>query len=669
LVEDQYGNLFGATTNSTVSYGTVFEIAAGTSAITTLASFGLSGYNPEGNLVLDQYGDIFGTCNQGSAAVFELPARSHAITLLAFFNSTNGATPEGGLVEDKSDNLFGTASGGGALGDGTIFELAAGSGTITDLASFNSIDGSSPEGSLVEDGNGNIFGTTYDGGASSDGTVFEMASGTSAITALASFNGLNGSFPEGGLIEDNGGNLYGTTAKGGASGFGTVFELAAGSTSITTLTSFNGFNGANSQSPLLEDQTGNLYGVTDGDNLHNEGTVFELPYLPSLIIETNGSNTATSITNDGPNPASTDQQIRFTVAVSPAVPNGETVTLEDADHSNQVVPSTGSLTGGTGFFTVAAGVLSAGTHHIFAVYMGDGVYLASQSSETAETVLLAPAVSSVTVNGSTAPIISASESGNTVTIVTDGSNGFTSGQTLSVDGVGAGYNGLATQITVVDTETFTYAVGGTPNSLATITDQGTATGAGASGLLSGSQRSMVDSIIYTFNQPVALSGPAISSFTLQNNFFISRVNQPNGYGTIPDYDFTSVDGGTTWILTFNGNGVVGNSIADGVYDITLDASDFTSIATGQIVAARGQDTFFRLFGNANGYNSLAQNAAVNGVDASRFGASYRLTGNQNQQNGYQAYFDYNDDGSTNGTDQSQFLLRYAKTWSGFTPTI
>ena len=97
------------------------------------------------------------------------------------------------------------------------------------------------------DSSGNLYGTTAGGGANRDGTVFELAQGSGTITTLASFNGTNGDEPEASLIMDSSGNLYGTTIDGGTSwngttndGYGTVFELAKGSGTITTLASFTG---------------------------------------------------------------------------------------------------------------------------------------------------------------------------------------------------------------------------------------------------------------------------------------------------------------------------------------------------------------------------------------------------------------------------------------------
>ena len=114
-------------------------------------------------------------------------------------------------------DLFGTTSAGGAYGDGTVFEIAKTptgyASTPTTLVSFNSSNGS--EGSLIADANGDLFGTTEEGGAYGDGAVFEIAKTpagyASTPTTLVSFNDSDGLEPYGGLIADASGDLFGTT--------------------------------------------------------------------------------------------------------------------------------------------------------------------------------------------------------------------------------------------------------------------------------------------------------------------------------------------------------------------------------------------------------------------------------------------------------------------------
>ncbi len=121
-----------------------------------------------------------------------------SLTTLASFGAPNGANPAGALIMDSSGNLYGTAAHGGASNDGTIFELAKGSSTITTLASFNGTDGEYPEAALIMDSSGNLYGIAESGGAYGQGTVFELAKGSGTITALASFNiGTDGANPAG----------------------------------------------------------------------------------------------------------------------------------------------------------------------------------------------------------------------------------------------------------------------------------------------------------------------------------------------------------------------------------------------------------------------------------------------------------------------------------------
>ncbi|MFI5458070.1 MAG: choice-of-anchor tandem repeat GloVer-containing protein [Isosphaerales bacterium] len=299
LIMDSGGNLYGTTLGPGYSgYGTVFELAQGSGTITTLASFvAPNGTNPSSGLIMDSSGNLYGTASEGGASgdgtVFELAQDSGALTALASFNGTDGLDPVTGLIIDSSGNLYGTAAGG-TSNDGTVFELAPGSGTITTLATFNGANGSGPS-ALIMDSSGNLYGTSSGGGTSNDGTVFELAKGSGTITTLASFNGTNGAGPSDALIIDSSGNLYGTTANGGALGDGTVFELAHGKHTITALASFNGTNGAGPEDALIMDSSGNLYGTTvGGGSGDGYGTVFELTGAAAKpALQISGSHSST----------------------------------------------------------------------------------------------------------------------------------------------------------------------------------------------------------------------------------------------------------------------------------------------------------------------------------------------------------------------------------------
>ena len=310
---DASGNLFGTTSNG--PGGTVFEIANGSTAITTIASFNAP-QAANGGVTLDGSGDIFGTTSAGGTnndgSVFEIAHGSSAITTLASFNGSNGATPQADLTLDASGNIFGTtyeglADGinGGAFGYGTVFEIAKGSATITTVASFDHINAMGPSAGLTLDQSGNLYGTSQGGGAYNDGTVYEIAKGSTRAVTVASFNGINGDFPFAPVTFDTSGNLYGTTYQGGASGLGTVFEIAWGSTAITTVASFNGGNGNSPYAGVTLDASGNIYGTTYGGGANNDGTAFEIASGSTAITTlasfdgTNGGDPRGPVTLDG----------------------------------------------------------------------------------------------------------------------------------------------------------------------------------------------------------------------------------------------------------------------------------------------------------------------------------------------------------------------------------
>lgn len=261
-----------------------FTITSGTGTytFTDLADFNTTnGKQPMSTLIADAQGNLYGTTYIGGASsvgtVFKMDHTTHAITVLATFNGANGANPMGGLVMDASGNLYGTTNIGGANNLGTVFEVVSGSGTVTVLASFNGAgNGANPQGSLYRDASGNLFGTTYAGGSSSKGTVFEVANGSGTITTLVTFTGTNGASPMMALSSDAGGNLYGTTSTGGANNAGTIFKLTAGTWALTTLHDCAYADGSSPESTLLIDASGNIYGTTWGYNATGQGGLFKI---------------------------------------------------------------------------------------------------------------------------------------------------------------------------------------------------------------------------------------------------------------------------------------------------------------------------------------------------------------------------------------------------------
>ena len=268
--------------------------------LTTIANFtgtggAAPGNNPQAALIADASGNLFGTTYIGGTSnlgtVFEIPKTGGGygslLVLATFTGTANGANPLSGLTADASGNLFGTTSSGGASGAGTVFEIAKTGGTfgaLSVIATFTgSANGAAPHGGLTTDASGNLFGTTANGGANGLGTVFEIAKTGSTfgtLTTLAYFDSTHGSHPYGALAVDAAGNLLGTTNSGGGSGLGTVFEIArTGATyaAPTTVATFTGTsNGSGPNSGLAADASGNLFGTTFSGGTAGLGTVFEI---------------------------------------------------------------------------------------------------------------------------------------------------------------------------------------------------------------------------------------------------------------------------------------------------------------------------------------------------------------------------------------------------------
>jgi uncharacterized repeat protein (TIGR03803 family) len=148
---------------------------------------------------------------------------------LVTFNGANGQQPQAGLTIDSTGNLYGTTWFGGTNDEGTAFELSGPDhSTFTTLINFaDSPVGANPIGGLLIDAAGNVFGTTEQGGVGRNGTVFELSgSDHQTVTRLWTFTRTDGAEPDSTLTADGNGNLYGTTTQGGDNNEGTVFEIS-----------------------------------------------------------------------------------------------------------------------------------------------------------------------------------------------------------------------------------------------------------------------------------------------------------------------------------------------------------------------------------------------------------------------------------------------------------
>jgi len=258
----------------------------------TLVNFdGTNGISPEAALVQGINGDLYGTTNSGGkhnvGTVFKMTP-SGALTTLYMFHGAGSAVGDGSFPTSApvlaiNGNFYGTTSGGGASNNGTVYEITA-AGRLTTIYSFCASgspcnDGAVPFAGLVRGANGNFYGTTDRGANCSGlcGTVFTITA-AGKLTTLHSFHKTDGQNPNG-LVLGVDGNFYGTTQAGGASNAGTVFKITPGG-KLTTLHSFSGYpdDGASPYGGLIQAADGNFYGTTysGGSILDGAGTVYQI---------------------------------------------------------------------------------------------------------------------------------------------------------------------------------------------------------------------------------------------------------------------------------------------------------------------------------------------------------------------------------------------------------
>ena len=327
LVIDAGGNLYGTANsggNSSLcggGCGVVFELSPGTGGWTETVIYtfsGPDGARPIAGLALDVHGNLYGTTPYGGASnhcpsglapgcgvVFKLTKNSTGTwtetVLHSFQGGSDGDTPSARVTLDSLGNVYGTTAGSMSSDPGTVFKLVrtkTGKWNETVLYRFKgTTDGNSPEAGVVLGHSGAVYGTTRYGGSgtcsafgySGCGTVFELQdlNGTWNETVLYSFNGgTDGADPAAGVIFGANGDLYGTTAEGGAistcgnNGCGTLFKLApstGGSWKETQLIRFNesAGDGAYPLGDLILDKVGNIYSTTQYGGTYNSGAVFE----------------------------------------------------------------------------------------------------------------------------------------------------------------------------------------------------------------------------------------------------------------------------------------------------------------------------------------------------------------------------------------------------------
>jgi uncharacterized repeat protein (TIGR03803 family) len=280
LVPGPNGILYGTTYQAgTNGFGTVFSTTTA-GLVSSIFSFDKpDGILPSAPVTPGVDRSLYGTTYEGGSntsygTVYRLTLDGTATNLHSFSGGEDGGLPYGGVVQDSDGNLYGTTYRGGRNDFGTIFRIST-NGRLASLLSFSNSDGAFPYAGLALGSDGSFYGVTGYGGSSSNGTLFRMTS-EGTLTRLRSFTGgEDGANPAATLLEASDGNFYGTTTTGGSYGKGTVFRLSP-SGAFATVVQFHGLNGANPLAPLAQGTDGDLYGATWSGGANNQGVLFRL---------------------------------------------------------------------------------------------------------------------------------------------------------------------------------------------------------------------------------------------------------------------------------------------------------------------------------------------------------------------------------------------------------
>lgn len=276
------GGIWGMTSNGGANgLGVVFKTDTSGLSYTVVAPFAGSptGIRPEGDLIQASNGKVYGVSQsgglQGDGVLFEIdPANGLIVKKVDFSRSETGALPVGRLIE-VGGKLYGTAYTGGGVGYGTLFEYDLLSGSFTTRVNFTHANGSRPSGTMILAGNGKLYGTTEEGGATGEGTLFEYDPATSTHTKKFDFSMPTSGFWPKGLVAGDSGKCYGLTNSGGANNLGVLYEYNVNTGAYTKRHDFVASTGGSPLGSMIRASNGKFYGLASGGGASASGVIFK----------------------------------------------------------------------------------------------------------------------------------------------------------------------------------------------------------------------------------------------------------------------------------------------------------------------------------------------------------------------------------------------------------
>ncbi|NOS91003.1 MAG: hypothetical protein HOP30_03715, partial [Cyclobacteriaceae bacterium] len=299
LMQAVDGKLYGMTRQGgTNNQGTLFQYEPSSNSLIKKIDFSdTNGTYPQGYLMQAGDGKLYGMTYQGGTnnlgVLFQYDPSNNLFTKKFDFDSTNGSYPQGSLMQASDGKLYGMTAVGGAINRGVLFQFDPATNVYAKKLDFNNINGTSPQGSLMQASDGKLYGVTNSGGAG-NGILFQYDPVTNSITKKIDFAvAIDGSIPYGSLILASDGKLYGMTSRGGVNNGGVLFQINPANYTYTKKIDFNTANGINPQGSLIEASDGKMYGMTNYGGINNFGVLFQYDPTTNAYtkkIDFNGSN-------------------------------------------------------------------------------------------------------------------------------------------------------------------------------------------------------------------------------------------------------------------------------------------------------------------------------------------------------------------------------------------
>jgi len=291
LMQANDGNLYGLTAlGGANNSGTLFAYDMFTNTYTKKIDLNtVNGIDPQGSMIQASNGKLYGMTNNGGinnvGVLFEYDISTNTYTKKIDLSIADGAYTYGSLIQALNGKLYGLTIQGGANNEGVLFEYDISSNTYTKRIDLSNTDGKYPYGSLIQAGNGKLYGLTQAGGTDNGGVLFEYDILTNTYTKKVDFTNANGSSPFGSLIQASNGKLYGLTYVGGANNDGVLFEYDISTNIFTKKIDCNSIEGELPYGSLMQASNGKLYGLMNNGGANNVGVLFEYDFLTNTYTK------------------------------------------------------------------------------------------------------------------------------------------------------------------------------------------------------------------------------------------------------------------------------------------------------------------------------------------------------------------------------------------------